>query len=166
MPDYGLGGDGEARLPASIADIFLALVAVVIMMLIWLAPAIRAPSMLAPAQALDIKRADIRIEGREPAVFIAERGGLRVIAPEERLVPLDALLGDAGLSQAVVTAQQAGADVLLMVEPDGQEASFLFAALASAAGATEFLQLRLDARCGFVAEAARARLCRGVAVAP
>jgi len=165
MPDYGIAGDeGGLQLPASMADIFLALVAVIIMMLIWLVPAIHAPAMLAPAApAREIWRADIRIDGRRPAVFVAEADGLRLAGPAEHVVPLAGLLGDAGLASALSAARQAGEDVLLVIAPQGHEAAFLFSAAANAAGIAEVVQLRLDEECGFVTAPAKARLCRGEA---
>lgn len=142
------GEDGLTALPATMSDIFFSLVAVVIVILLSLAPAIRMPGALATQKA-NLLSSPILVEDEPSLVFIAEAGGLRVQQDGERLVPLDAVLDDAALAQSL---RAAGASVILIVEEDGQEAAFLFNSLAGAQGIASIRQLRLDPQCRHIAD--------------
>src|SRR5689334_4596875 len=113
--------EGLTALPATMSDILFALVAVVIVVLLSLAPMLRMPGALATQKANPLASA-IVIDGRPAVVFVAEPDGLR-LEESKRLVPLDAILSDAGLAQALQATDE---PVLLIVPEDGQEAAFLF----------------------------------------
>jgi hypothetical protein len=134
-----------SSLPATMAEIFLALVAVVIMMLLALLPAIRTPGALAPSPPFEVWNADLRIEGRSPIVAVADAQGLRLAAPDGRVVALDAILDDAPLAAGLGQAGKEGRDILLVIRPQGQEAAFLFSALAGSLDIGGVYQLRVDA---------------------
>ena len=140
--------DGLAALPATMGDIFFSLVAVVIIVLLSLAPLIHMPGALATQKA-DLLSSTILVEGEPSLVFVAEAGGLRVRQDGDRLVPLDAILEDATIAQ---TLRATDKDVLLIIEEDGQEAAFLFDSLASAQGVASVRQLRVDPQCRHVAD--------------
>lgn len=152
---------GEAvSLPATMADIFLALVGVVVIMLLALVPAIRTPGGLAPPPPFEVWRAGLTLDGGTPAVLLAEADGLRLIGPEERLVPLDAVLDDPDVARALEAASARGDGVLLVIRPEGQEAAFQFTALAGRLGLDGVHHLRLDHACGYVLDPALATDCR------
>ena len=148
MPDED--SEDVTGLPATMSDIFFSLVAVVIVMLLSLAPAIRMPGALATQKA-DVRVSPILVGDRPAVVFVAEAGGLR-IGQQGQLVALDAMLGDTALAQSLSATE---ADVLLVVAEGGQEAAFLFTSLAGTAGIDSILQLRLDPGCRYVADPAR-----------
>lgn len=125
-------------------------------MLLSLAPAIRMPGALATQKA-DVMASPILVDGQPPTIFVAEADGLR-IGQQGQLVPLDAILADAGVAEALRTAER---DVLLIVAEGGQEAAFLFNSLAGMEGVDSILQLRLDPGCRYVADPARVG-CRPV----
>lgn len=142
--------DDVTGLPATMSDIFFSLVAVVIVILLSLAPALRLPGALA-SQKSDVLTSHILVDGVPPLVFVAEGGGLR-IGQEGTLVPVDGILADAGLRQALDAADT---DILLIVAEAGQEAAFLFTSLAGTAGVGSIRQLRLDPGCRHIADPSR-----------
>jgi hypothetical protein len=147
------GSENElSSLPATMAEIFLALVAVVIMMLLALSPAIRTPGALAPSPPFEVWNADLRIEGRIPTVLVAEAQGLRLAASAQTAVALDAILDDKALDDALRQAAKEGRDILLVIRPQGQEAAFLFSALANGLGIGGIYQLRVDADFGYLTD--------------
>lgn len=141
-----------SSLPATMAEIFLALVAVVIMMLLALLPAIRMPGALAPSPPLEVWNADLRIHGRTATVFVAEAQGLRRGETAETVVALDAILDEEPLAAVLRQAVAEQRDILLVIRPKGQEAAFLFAALASHLGVDGMYQLRVDAGCDYLSD--------------
>lgn len=144
--------------PASMADLFFALIAVVVIMLLALAPAIRSPEALAAGRQAPW-RADLRVGGQEPLVLAAERDGLRTVGEGERLVPLDAIFADAGLKERLNDARSKRQPILLFVTPEGGETVFLLDALAASLGVTAVDQVRLDRECRFLAEGADRDFC-------
>ena len=150
--------DGPLDLPGSMADIFLALVAVVILMLLSLLPAIRTPGGLAQRPAVEADWSNVVIEGRSPAIYVAEATGIRVADDDTRVGP-DDILQDRGLAERLRAAAR-DRSILLVIEPEGQESAFLFSSLAGSLGVGRFYQLRVDAQCAHVRDAALARTCR------
>ena len=110
MVDDGEEDDGLTALPATMSDIFFSLVAVVLVILLSLAPAIRTPGALGTHKA-DLLSSAILLEGEPALTFIAEVDGLRAGQGGGRLVPLDEILADEGLTQAF--AQRTGASSCL-----------------------------------------------------
>ncbi len=142
--------DRPQSLPASMADIFLALVGVVVIMLLSLAPALE--DSRAPAPHFDVG---------EAAAFVAEDQGLRVAGGTASTTPLAAIVGSRALADALRAAAGDGRDVVLLIEPQGHEAAFLFGALAYRAGIGRIRQIRLAEPCGRAGDAAVTRLCTG-----
>lgn len=149
---------GPLDLPGSMADIFLALVAVVILILLSLLPAIQKPGGLAPQPAAEPDWGNVVIDGKAPALYVAESADIRVIENETR-VGLNDILQDQGLSEGLRAAAQ-GRSILLVIEPEGQESAFLFSSLAGSLGVGQFYQLRVDAQCAYMNDATLARICR------
>ena len=143
--------DGLTALPATMSDIFFSLVAVVIVILLSLAPAIRMPGALATQKA-DLLSSTILVEGEPSLTIVAEADGLRLVQEDARFVSLDAILNDAGLAE---TLRATDKGVILIVEEDGQEAAFLFNSVASAQGIASIRLLRLDPQCRHVADPVR-----------
>ena len=152
------GRDGPLDLPASMADIFLALVAVVILMLLSLLPAIRAPGGLAAPQTTAGSWDKVVIDGEKPAIYVAAGAGIERIGDKTQ-TSLDDILQNQPLSSDLQTAAQNGS-ILLVVQPDGQESAFLFASLMGSLGLVEFYQLRVDADCAYVRDPKLAAPCR------
>lgn len=150
--------DGPLDLPASMADIFLALVAVVILMLLTLLPAIRKPGELGSPQTADLSWHRVVIDGEKPAVYVAAGAFLQVGAGDVR-VELDDILQNQALSNDLQTASQ-NRSILLVVEPDGQESAFLFASLMGSLGIGQFYQLRVEASCAHIRDSRLAGLCQ------
>ena len=142
--------DGLTALPATMSDILFALVAVVIVILLSLAPAIRLPGALATQKA-DLLSSTILVEDEPSLVFVAEAAGLRV-DNGGRFVQLDTILGDAGLAETLHATDK---NIVLIVMEDGQEAAFLFNSLAGAQGIASIRQLRLDPQCRHIADPVR-----------
>lgn len=141
--------DYPPGLPATVAEVFLALVGVVMLMLFALAPSVRASAPEGPAAASSREqpRQRLLIDGQEPELLIAEAGGLRVEGAGGGLIALDRIAGDEALGARLRQATSESRPLLLVIEPDGQEAAFLFPAAASAAGVTQVRQLRVTAAC-------------------
>lgn len=152
------GRDGPLDLPASMADIFLALVAVVILMLLSLLPAIRAPGGLAAPQAALGSWDNVAIDGEKPAIYVAASTGIERVGDKTQ-TGLNDILQNQPLSSGLQTAAQRGS-ILLVVQPDGQESAFLFASLMGSLGLAEFYQLRVDADCAYVRDPKLAGPCR------
>ncbi len=159
------GDDGATILPTSMADLFLALVAVVVIMLLSMAPAIRHPDLLKASAPAELWQMDLRIAGERPIVLAARADGLLVAGDGEMQVPLDRILDDQALAGRIGAGREAGREILLIVEPEGGEAAFLFSALAGGLGLQEFTQLRIDSGCDFALADDLRSLCRRGAVA-
>ena len=158
MTPHRLDQDGgPLDLPGSMADIFLALVAVVILMLLSLLPAILKPGGLAQRQAGEPDWSNIVIDGKTPALYIAAGTDIRVVEGEKR-VGLNDILQDQGLSEGL-RAVARDRSILLVIEPEGQESAFLFSSLAGSIGVGRFYQLRVDAQCAYMSDATLARIC-------
>lgn len=153
--------DGSASLPATMADIFLALVGVVIIMLLSLIPAIRTPGGLEMLTPFEVWRSDIRFDGTRSEIVVAEEDGLRVPGDRERLVELDMILEDQDLARRLSTASEEGENILMVVLPEGQEAAFLLEALAGQLDLEALHHLRIDHACGYLRDQQLARICRG-----
>lgn len=156
--DFDDGDDLLGGLPASMADTFLALVGVVIIMLLSLAPALRGNP--APASEAGSEASAPQSVGGTLA-FVAEADSLRVAGKEGTATPLAAILGSPALAGALRDAAAGGRSVLLLIEPQGQEAAFLFGALAYRAGIGRIRQVRLSGPCGETGIAAVALMCGG-----
>lgn len=151
-------GDG---LPASMADLFFALAAIIVFLLLALVPMIGPrPPATATAAADDLWRAPVRVDNRNALVFVAGARGLRLAGAPGRTVPLDAILDDAPLAAQLREAGGGKRPVLLAIEPDGGEAAFLFDALAGSLALPEIVQLRVEADCGHLLESQLRGLCR------
>lgn len=138
----------DAGVPASMADLFFTLIAVVVLMLLALLPAIRTPGALAP-QRESPWQARLTVEGRTPLVLVARRGGLLVAGEAERSVALDRIVADPGLGDALRRAAQDGTPPLVFVTAEGGEAAFLLDALAGSLGLATLDQVRIDRDCRF-----------------
>jgi len=154
--EIGADESGVPDLPATIADVFLALVGVVVIMLLALAPLIRTPAALAGGRSIDETLAAITIDGARPLSLLADASGLGIEGQAARRVPLDRMRDDAGLAAALREAVAKGQPVLLAIAPDGQEAAFVFESLASGLGVGDYYQLRVDAACDYAIDAGRA----------
>jgi hypothetical protein len=156
--DIDDGDDLLGGLPASMADTFLALVGVVIIMLLSLAPALRGNPALPPEAGSEAAASE---SAGGTLAFVAEADSLRVAGKEGTATPLAAILGSAALADTLRDAAAGGRGVLLLIEPHGQEAAFLFGALAHWAGIGRIRQVRLSGPCGETGIAAVARMCGG-----
>lgn len=150
--------DGPLDLPASMADIFLALVAVVILMLLSLLPAIQKPGGLTAPQTAEMHWKEVVIDGLKPAVYIATGADLQAVDDDTR-VGLDDVLQNQTLSNSLKAAAE-NRSILLVIEPDGQESAFLFASLMGSLGVDQFHQLRVDSACVYMRDTQRAGGCR------
>lgn len=160
MPPDGADEADDGRLPASMADLFFALVAVVIFMLIALTPALRQAAPAPPLTPAEIWRSDIRLDGRRPRIVLADPAGLSVPGEPERRVALSAIPDDPGLARALTDPVARAGGILLVVDAGGEEAAFLFDALAGSLGIGRIDQVRAGAGCGFVRNAALRQRCR------
>lgn len=132
--------DDEAALRIDpFADLLFTLVATVMPAVLLLLPA----AQDAPAPLPD---RPIRIEGRPAALYVARADGLRLGGPEARLVPLDAIPDDLPLRARLADA--AVGPLLLLVEPEGGEAAFLFEGVLARAGVARIRQVRIAPTCG------------------
>lgn len=143
------------ELPATMADTFLALVGVVIIVLLSLAPAIQHPAALAGDPTIDEQLSAVTIDGDKPLTLLAEKAGLRISGQGGRLVPLDTVRDDVGLADMLRSAGAERQRLLLAIAPDGEETAFVFETLASALGIGSFDQLRLDQACSYVIDPAK-----------
>ena len=147
-------------LPATMADIFLALVGVVVIMLLALVPAVRTPGGLQALVPTPVWHSPLLVQGRPAQVFVAERRGLRIGAGDERLVRLDELLDDRRLSERLGELAARDEATILVILPDGHEATFLFGALAGRLELDRIYHLRISADCAHIRDAALTRQCR------
>ncbi|MBC8129913.1 MAG: hypothetical protein H7Y08_06285 [Rhizobiaceae bacterium] len=156
-PDEADAGD-PSGLQSSMADLFFALVGVVVFLLITLLPAIQAKN---PAAAMpdDLWAVEMTL-GAEPAfVAVAGADGLRLPADGNRTVALGAVLDDPALASTLSALVAGGRNILLVIEPDGSEAAFLFEALTGAVGVADIHQVRMDTACDFARDIALRRAC-------
>ena len=159
-------GNEFTSLPGTMAEVFFALIAVVIMMLLALVPAIRNPDALAAPPVFKAAEADIRIGAEKPEKFVAGAEGLTTGRPKARTLALDRVLDDRGLEDALRAAARENRKILLVVERRGEEAAFLFDALASRAGIRSVYQLRVDAGCAYLLGTGLSMRCRPEVRAP
>jgi hypothetical protein len=158
MTPHQFDGDGgPLDLPGAMADIFLALVAVVILMLLSLLPAIRTPGGLAQRLTVAADWSNVVIEGTSPAIYIAEAAGIHIAGDDTRVGP-DDILQDRSLAEGLRAAAR-DRSILLVITPQGQESAFLIASLAGSLGIGQFYQLRVDAQCAHVRDTALAPTC-------
>jgi hypothetical protein len=144
---------GLAGLADPQADLFFTLVAVVLPAILLLLPAARMaqqPERQSAALADAVLTAGAKLHGADAAVFLARRDGVAFGPAGHHRVGLDAMLDDAGLKAALGSVRAAGKPLLLLIEPDGQEAAFLFDGLAAMHGPRSIAQVRLDRGCASV----------------
>jgi hypothetical protein len=157
--------DDEAAAVDPMADLFFTLVALILPAILLMLPVVGLASGTFPepsrraAEAL--LTADLRVGGLPPAAFVASAEGLTIGGDVPRLITVDALFGDAVIANALAAARNAGAPVLLLVEPGGEESAFLFDSLAAEHGPPAITQVRLDDRCAFARSAPVADACAG-----
>lgn len=168
MHDFTEISEGDAQslsggLMVTMADIFLALVGVVVLMLLTLVPALRSDTMLAPSSPFETYQYDwLAKQAFSLLVFATDRGVSVTAGEQTRDVPLDGIFTDVPLSELIgATLDPAARTPLLAIEPDGQEAAFLFTALAGSLGLQSLRQVRLDAGCGHVLDALLRKACLG-----
>lgn len=156
-PDGSAAADEDLRTGPfdPLADLLFGLVAILIPIFALLLPAMYMVSDAAssPAETTDARlmQQDVRIRGAPARRFLARAAGLQIAATDGALlIPLDRMLDAPALADALRNAREADAPVLLMIEPDGFEAAFLFEQTAARSQLTKIYQLRLDADCAFV----------------
>jgi hypothetical protein len=142
------------------AEMFLALVGVVVIMLLALLPAIREPGALTAGGLLDLG-SQLRIDGQKPEILIADAKGLRFAESSERPVEIDAILDDEALSHVLKSTAATGRNLLLVIQPNGQEAAFLFGALSGRLGIPNVFQVRVDAACDYTSSRESLTACLG-----
>lgn len=136
------------------SDVLFGLVAIVIPAIAIMLPLLRAAADAVPARdmraAVAFVGSELTIEGRSADAFAAAAAGVRVRSQGDRLVPVDRILDDRGLALELGRLRQLDQPLLLLIEPEGQEAAFLLEAVAAVHGPRRIIQVRLDPACGFV----------------
>jgi hypothetical protein len=144
-----------------LADLLFSLVAIVILAVIVLIPAI----LSHPLQALPgvPQKPAFRLNGQEVEPWIAAKQGLLIGPAHRDLVPYDRILDDNQLAAKLERLRAAGERLLLIIEPDGLETAFLFESALSLHGPRTIHQIRLDSACRSP-RSRRAKVCASLRV--
>jgi len=146
-----------------LADLLLSLVAIVVLAVIVILPAVqrdgarshapRQPAASAPSHQV------FRLAGRTIEPLVATSQGLRTGPAPEDIVAVDRILDDGALAARLQRMRDEGATLLLVIDPDGAEAAFQFEAVASLHGPPRIRQVRRDPACTHLRSATLARDC-------
>ena len=172
-PDLGAEPEGGTAVDP-LADLLFTLIAAVLPAIFLLAPLLRAPSLgearevrpPASAAAQGTAPVEVRVDGRGAATVIAGAGGLRLMGDGGRLVGLDAIADDPSLIGLLDRLREDDRPLLLVVEPDGLEAAFLFEPVLAAHGPRDLREVRATDACAATRDAALAAACRPRAAVP
>lgn len=141
------------------ADLLFTLIAAVLPAILVLLPAMHLSGALPPRPSrAEPPPAPVTVRGQSAWPIVAQRDGLRLTEASNRVVSLDAIPDDGGLRALLQRLRDAGEPLVLVIEPDGQEAAFVLEPLAAAQGPQEIQQIRADRPCG-EARGALARAC-------
>lgn len=143
------------------ADLFFTLVAVMLPAILLLLPAARmaddAPAQRTQQMTETLARAGVNLDGVPAQLFIARADGVAFGPDGATVTALDAVQDDPALRAALSAAALRQADPpLLLIEPGGEEAAFLFETLAAAYGPDRIAQVRLERGCAGLRGAAAA----------
>lgn len=143
------------------ADLFFTLVAVMLPAILLLLPAARIADdttvQRAQQAAEALAGAGMTLDGRTAQLFLADGAGIAYGPAASIRVPLAAIQEDPGLRRAMEAAWQDGQPLLVLIAPDGEEAAFLFDAVAARHGPARLAQIRLEPERAHVGASQRAR---------
>jgi len=160
--------DDENPAPEPLSDLLFGLVALLVPVIAVLLPVMKVAADAVPARdhaaASSFLRGDLTVAGHPAAAFFAGGAGLRIRDDGDRVVAVDRMLDDQALVTRLDRAKDTQQPILLLIEPDGQEAAFLFEAIAASRGVGRLLQVRIDPACAFVRNSELASQCVGSVV--
>lgn len=152
--DQGDDGQDEEAALDPLADLLFGLVAIIVPAVALMLPLISAAAGRVPARdpqaAVAFVSGELKVDGAPATSILASAAGVRIRDGGDEFVELARILDDERLAGALRRLRTAGKPVLLLIEPDGQEAAFLFEAVAAAHGPDRILQVRVDPACAFV----------------
>jgi hypothetical protein len=148
-----------------LADLLFSLVAIVVLAIIIMLPVMgRSGAPAPPSMAESLAGSAMTLGGRAVEPFVARAAGLQ-IGHNPDLIPLDAIPQDEALAAKLRDMRARGEPVVLMIDPDGTEAAFLFEPVASLNGPPSMRTVRLDRTCTHARSERLAVACRMQAAA-
>lgn len=90
------------------------------------------------------------VDGKSASSILLGKDGLRLQAEGDQLVTLDRILDDPRLVAHLEQTKRREQPLLLLIEPDGQEAAFLLETVLAARGPSRVFQVRIDSACSFI----------------
>jgi hypothetical protein len=151
--------DGPAFVFDPLADLFFSVVAIVVLAVIIILPTVR----LQAFQAKPDSPPNFEIDGRTATAIRATAAGLILGSTGETRVALDAIGDDAVLTATLGRTVQAGAPLVVLVEPDGDEADFQLEPMLARAGVKSVTKVRLDPSCDHMRQRTETASCRVLA---
>ena len=139
-----------------LADLFFSVVAIVVLAVIIIVPTVR---LNGEAPATEKGPQTIEIDGHQVNPIRATSAGLSFGADGALTVALNSIDDDPRLLAALRRARQADLPLLVLIEPDGDEAAFQLEPVLAREGVASITQVRLDAACRHVRAPARAGGC-------
>ena len=134
-----------------LADLLLSVAAIVVLAVIVIIPTTR-PSFrggVGSGEAL-VKSTHLRAGKLPVEPILATSHGLIIDADRSAPVPVDQILDSQRLISKLEHMRDTGEPLVLLIDPDGFEAAFLFGTMASAHGPSMLRQVRLDPTCTHV----------------
>lgn len=148
-PSFSSNDVGATLFTDPLSDLLLSVAAIIVLAVIVVLPAVRTASDTPDNNPASRPPGDtvLTLRGQAIEPFFATQHGLRMNAPPGNIVPVDQILDDRQLAEKLRYMRDAGEPLLLIIEPDGFEAAFLFEATASLNGPKRSWQIRLDTAC-------------------
>jgi hypothetical protein len=128
-----------------LSDLLLSVAAIIVLAVIVVLPAARF-SVSTAGKLPD--HPQMTFQGQAIQPLFATPHGLRMGSGTADTIPADRILDDQRLAARLQHMREAGEALLLVIEPEGFEAAFLFEAVTSIHGPKRSWQIRLDTACG------------------
>jgi hypothetical protein len=151
---------GFALYTDPLSDLLLSVAAIIVLAVIVLLPAARFSA--SEAGKLTDHTA-ITFQGQAVQPLFATPRGLQIGPGTADTIPVDRILDDQRLTVRLQHMRETGEALLLVIEPEGFEAAFLFEAVTSIYGPKRSWQIRLDTPCTDKSSAASGLLCAAYA---
>ncbi len=137
-----------------LADLLFNLVAIIVIAVIVILPTVDITRKVRTPTSVEFK-----IDGRTAKTLVATSEGIRSGAGASEFVALNHILDDEQFAMRLDRMRNRNDVLLVLIEPDGLEAAFLFESVASVHGPAQFRQVRLDFACTYARSAHGAEIC-------
>jgi hypothetical protein len=146
-----------------LADLLFGVVAIVVLAVIVILPTVNFNSAPKPGTSRfngeSMSSTSFRLDNRPVEPLIATARGLRTGPSPSDFIPLERILDDKGLAAKLMSMRDRREPLVLLIDPDGDEAAFQFEAVASLNGPPRIRQIRLDTGCAYAKSQALIQYC-------